>query len=136
MNKKEEEYLRLKERGFLATLGKNGNPTIVPVCFAYSNGAIYTAIDEKPKSSRVPARLTNIEGDSRVAFIIDNYSQNWEKLSYLLVHGKARVVENQGEVDKAKSLLIGKYPQYRRLKLKEQMIEISVDRIKLWEFDG
>ena len=136
MNKKEEEYLRLKERGFLATLGKNGNPTIVPVCFAYSNGAIYTAIDEKPKSSRVPARLTNIERDSRVAFIIDNYSQNWEKLSYLLVHGKARVVENQREVEKAKSLLIGKYPQYRRLKLGEQVIEISVDRTKLWEFDG
>jgi PPOX class probable F420-dependent enzyme len=136
MKEREEDYLRLKERGFLATLGKNGNPTIVPVCFVYSKGVIYTAIDEKPKSSRVPARITNIERDSRVAFIVDNYSQNWKKLSYLLVHGKARVVENQREVEEAKSLLVGKYPQYRRLKLKEQVIVISVDRTKLWEFEG
>ncbi|MBI2649225.1 MAG: TIGR03668 family PPOX class F420-dependent oxidoreductase [Thaumarchaeota archaeon] len=134
MNRREEEYLRLKERGFLATLGKDGNPTVVPICFVYWNGAIYTAVDEKPKSRKL-ARLRNIEGDGRVAFIVDNYSQNWKKLSYLLVHGRARIVGDLKEAETAKGLLVEKYPQYRRLKLKEPVIAVSIERTKLWEFD-
>lgn len=134
MNRREEEYLRPKDRGFLATLGKDGNPTIVPICFVYWNEAIYTAVDEKPKSGK-PARLRNIEENGRVAFIVDNYSQNWKKLSYLLVHGKARIVGDRKEAETAKGLLVEKYPQYRRLKLKEPVIAVSIERTKLWQFE-
>ncbi len=133
MNKKEEEYISIKDRGFLATLGKDGKPTVIPICFVYRNGVIYTAIDEKPKS-REPARLRNIERDERVAFIVDNYSQNWERLSYLLVHGKARMVGDGDEAETAKRLLVEKYPQYRRLKLSGPVISISIEQTKLWEF--
>ncbi|TLX96800.1 MAG: hypothetical protein E6K96_05005 [Thaumarchaeota archaeon] len=59
LKKEAESYLRTKERGFLATMGKKG-PTVIPVCFAYESGKIYSAIDRKPKSGRGLARVKNI----------------------------------------------------------------------------
>ena len=135
MNPTEEFYLDATDRGFLSTADGSGRPTVVPVCFVYMNGRIYIPIDDKPKTTRTLARGKNIASNPRVAFIVDNYSQNWKKLSYLLVHGKARVVGDQKEAETAKGLLVEKYPQYRRLKLKEAVIAISIERTKLWEFE-
>jgi len=33
----------------LATVGADGRPHVVPVCFALDGDMLYTAVDEKPK---------------------------------------------------------------------------------------
>ena len=130
-----EEYLIGKERGFLATVGKNGEPTIVPVCFVYSNGMIYTAVDSKPKKRGELARARNIQVNQRVAFIVDTYTDDWRRLSYVLLHGRAAIVTNLKESGSATEMLVSKYPQYRWLGLKDnQVIRITVGRAKLWRF--
>jgi PPOX class probable F420-dependent enzyme len=134
MKQYEEDYLRLKERGFLVTLSEKQRPTIIPICFAYQSGTIYTAIDKKPKGKKL-ARLTNIASNKIVAFLVDNYSENWNKLSYLLIHGVARIVTVKNEEARAKDLLKMKYPQYRRLKLDgAKVIAIDVKESKFWLF--
>ena len=136
MNKEAESYLRTKERGFLATMGEEG-PTVIPVCFAYESGKIYSAIDRKPKSGHTLARVKNIERNPRVAFILDTYSDDWRRLSYLLVHGKASLVRDQGEKSRAKNLLLSKYPQYRWLGLDgSRTIRITIESLKLWKFQS
>ena len=52
----------------LATADAAGRPHAVPVCFAYSPGALYIALDEKPKgaSGPVPLLLTLVAGDRAV----------------------------------------------------------------------
>lgn len=130
-----EEYLIEKERGFLATVGRNGEPTIVPVCFVYSDGMIYTAVDRKPKKKGRLARTQNILLNEQVAFIADTYVDDWRRLSYGLVHGKADIVANLKESRMAKEMLVSKYPQYRWLGLRDsQIIRIKVQRAKLWRF--
>ena len=134
MNKDAESYLRTKERGFLATMGREG-PTVIPVCFAYESGKIYSAIDAKPKSGRRLARVKNIERNPRVAFIIDTYSDDWRRLSYLLVHGKASLVGDPSEESRARELLLSKYPQYRWLGLDgSRTIRVTIESLKFWKF--
>lgn len=134
MNKEAASYFRTKERGFLATMGKKG-PTVIPVCFAYESGKIYSAIDRKPKSGRTLARVKNIERDPRVAFVLDTYSDDWRRLSYLLVHGKASLVSDPSEESRAKELLLSKYPQYRWLGLDgSRTIRVTIESLKLWKF--
>ena len=134
MNKEAEGYLRTKERGFLATMGRE-EPTVIPVCFAYESGKIYSAIDAKPKSGRRLARVKNIERNPRVAFIIDTYSDDWRRLSYLLVHGKASLVGDPSEESRARELLLSKYPQYRWLGLDgSRTIRVTIESLKFWKF--
>jgi PPOX class probable F420-dependent enzyme len=132
-----EEYLLGKERGFLASVGRNGNPTVVPVCFVYSNGMIYTAIDRKPKTKGTLARTQNILRNKTVAFVVDEYSDDWRRLSYALFHGKATILADSKENRMAASMLVQKYPQYKWLGLKEsRIIRIRVAKAKLWRFSG
>ncbi len=134
MNKEVESYLRRRERGFLATMGKDG-PTVIPLCFAYESGKIYSAIDKKPKSGRRLARVRNIERNPQVAFIVDNYSEDWRRLTYLLVHGRASLVKSSSEEVKARELLLTKYPQYRSLGLDDsRVILVTIEKFKFWKF--
>ena len=36
----------------LATVDPDGRPHVVPICFALDGDTLYTAVDEKPKSTR------------------------------------------------------------------------------------
>ena len=47
--------------------------------------------------------------------MVDDYSEDWSALAYVLVHGKAEVMPEGEERDRAASMLREKYPQYREL---------------------
>jgi PPOX class probable F420-dependent enzyme len=137
MNKEEENYLRLSKRGFLATVGLSGKPTAVPICFVHWRGEIFTAIDKKPKSSRQLARVRNLTTTAEVAFIADYYDDDWRKLSYLLIHGKARILKRKTDQARIRRLLCAKYPQYRRMGLEgATILSIRIAKSKLWRFSG
>jgi PPOX class probable F420-dependent enzyme len=134
MTPEEERYLLSKARGFMATVNDDGTPTLVPVCFAYAGGVLYMGVDAKPKSEHL-ARIRNIRKRRRVAFIVDTYSKDWRRLSYLLVHGRAGLVSGGRERRRAAELLVKRYPQYRWLgKGMKQIVKITVERTKYWQF--
>lgn len=133
MRRRESEYLAMARRGFLAT-SRNNRVTVIPVCFAHHGDTVYTPIDRKPKGKHL-ARLSNIASNPYVAFLVDNYSEDWRLLSYLLIHGNASIVSNVTEARRARELLLRKYPQYRRLKLGDApIVGIRVQRSKFWQF--
>lgn len=135
MNAREEFYLNASDRGFLSTADGSGRPTVVPVCFVYENGSIYIPIDDKPKEGEGLARVRNLVSNPSAAFIVDNYSQDWTRLSYLLIHGRGRVVEEDGEKSRAKNLLRKKYLQYLSMKLDiHAVIAVDVDESRFWAF--
>ncbi len=115
MRRHDSKYLAMARRGFLAT-SRNKRVTVIPVCFAHHGDVIYTPIDRKPKGKHL-ARLSNIALNPYVAFLVDNYSEDWRLLSYLLIHGNASIVSSVTEARRARELLLCKYPQYRRLEL-------------------
>jgi PPOX class probable F420-dependent enzyme len=97
----------------LATLTPDGRLHLVPISFALGGDTLYSAVDEKPKRSRRLKRLANIRGNPRVSVIVDHYEEDWSRLWWVRVDGKAEVLEEAAEVERALALLAAKYEQYR-----------------------
>jgi PPOX class probable F420-dependent enzyme len=120
----------------LATVDDAGYPHVVPVCYATDGRAYYSPIDAKPK--RTPPerlkRLRNIRGNPRVALLIDHYEEDWTRLRFVMVQGRAEVLETGAEWRTARSLLEAKYPQYRTLPLAPSglVIKIVPDHVVGW----
>ena len=101
----------------MATADAEGAPHVVPVCYAFDGSSIYSALDLKPKrvSTHRLKRVRNIAANPRVALVIDDYSEEWSALGYVLVRGSAEVMEAGAERDQAEAMLREKYFQYAEL---------------------
>ena len=83
---------RHASRGF-ATVGADGRPHVVPICFALDGDTLYTAVDSKPKSTRRLRRLANIEANPAVEIVIDHWDEDWSRLWWVRLSGRARIVD-------------------------------------------
>ncbi len=61
LSQEQEAFVRAQRVAHLGTADADGRPFVIPVCFVYANGLLYTPVDEKPKSGRRLRRLRNIE---------------------------------------------------------------------------
>jgi PPOX class probable F420-dependent enzyme len=122
----------------LATTSVEGRPAVVPICYVFDGDRIYTPIDEKPKSVDAASlkRVRNIGANANVALVVDDYSEDWSQLVYVLISGTAEIISAAGDASehtRAVELLREKYPQYRLMKLDERpIIKITPARIKRW----
>lgn len=116
----------------LATLGAEGQPHLVPFCFVLEGEVLYSAVDEKPKQSKRLKRLENIRADPRVAVLVDHYDEDWSRLWWVRLDGEARVIESGREYDRALSLLMEKYEQYRVEPPTGPVIAIALERWRAW----
>lgn len=119
----------------LATADRAGRPHVIPICFAFDGKEIYSPIDEKPKkiSPLLLKRIRNILQNPHVAVIVDRYDENWKRLAYVLIRGKARLLTRGESHRRAVLLLRRKYPQYRRMAIEHRpMIHIRPTRVKSW----
>ena len=113
----------------LATTRPDGSPRVVPICFALDGNTLYTAVDEKPKRTRQLARLTDIERDPRVEVLIDHYDEDWSRLEWVRLRGRARGVERD---ERALELLCAKYSQYREHPPRGPFIVVEVEERTEW----
>ncbi|MBI2819859.1 MAG: TIGR03668 family PPOX class F420-dependent oxidoreductase [Acidobacteria bacterium] len=120
----------------LATADRHGKPLVVPLCFACHRQSIYGVVDEKPKKPSVSRlrRLRNIAENPQVALLVDHYEEDWSRLSYILVEGRASELHSGNEHASALRLLRRKYPQYRAMQLEDKpVIKISLRRVIYWK---
>lgn len=132
----QEQLVRECRVARLATIGPDRLPNIVPVCFAYEGGTFAIAIDEKPKRGGKLARIRNIERDPRVTLLVDRYDDDWTRLAWVRIHGRATVAERGSEQPAALRALRDRYPQYREMALEERpLISIVPERIVSWRWN-
>ena len=113
----ELQFIELSASAHLATADAAGRPHVVPVCFAYVDGRIYIAIDEKPKRSLRLKRLRNIEENPRVSLVFDRYDEDWSRLGWVMVSGTATIIDGGQEHEVAVAALRERYEQYRSMTL-------------------
>lgn len=118
----------------LATVGRDGQPHIVPVTFAVGDAStIVTAVDHKPKATARLRRLRNITENPRVALLADAYSDDWSQLWWARADGSARLVDvGHPEHDQAVAWLAHRYLQYRGVPPSGPVITVSVTRWSGW----
>ncbi len=135
-SKADEVFLQKQRLGHLATVDALGRPVVVPFCFVYDGKAFYSSIDEKPKkvSPEKLRRAQNIRANPEVALVIDRYEEDWSRLRFVLIRGRARILYSGKEHARAIALLRKKYAQYRRMRIEGRpVLKIVPWRIFRWE---
>jgi PPOX class probable F420-dependent enzyme len=122
--------------GHLATADTGGVPHLVPICFALLHDQIVSVLDRKPKRSEDPRalrRVANVLNNPRVAFLVDTYDEDWNRLGFVLVHGAASLADSGPVHAAALQALRQRYTQYRDMGLSDRpVLVISPDRVTAW----
>jgi len=123
----------------LATADRAGQPLVVPVCYAFVDGRIYSAVDAKPKRTRELRRLRDIADNPRVSLVVDVWDEDWARLAWVLVEGTAGILTTDLERTPALAALVAKYPQYAAMDLLSTagpVIAITPARVVAWRAAG
>lgn len=143
MNRKQREMLSGRERQFLAhcrvahlaTADRHAVPHVVPVCFAVHDNTLYFAIDEKPKRrpGAMLKRLQNIAENPMVAVVADRYDEDWTRLGWVMLRGRAEILEHGMEHDEAQVMLRARYDQLEAMQIaKYPVIAVRIERATNW----
>jgi PPOX class probable F420-dependent enzyme len=103
-------------RATLATIGDDGRPRLVPICFVVVDDVLWSPLDEKPKAVRDVrdlARVRDIMARPDVSLLIDRWSEDWSELAWMRIGGRARLVEPEAVPPAVIAALRAKHPQYQ-----------------------
>jgi PPOX class probable F420-dependent enzyme len=110
----------------------DGRAHLVPVVFAEDGPDLVTAIDSKAKTGRALTRLANIRRDPRVCLLAHHYDDDWARLWWVRVDGRATIEDDGEQFDRALRSLRSRYDQYDRTPLVGPVIRISLERVAGW----
>jgi PPOX class probable F420-dependent enzyme len=131
----ERQFLAQQRVAYLATADSRAVPHVVPVCFAIVERTLYITIDEKPKqlSSLALKRLRNIAENPAVAVVVDRYDEDWARLGWVMLRGRAEILTEGVEHQQAQVLLRSRYPQLRAMEIAQYpVIAVRIERTTSW----
>jgi PPOX class probable F420-dependent enzyme len=116
----------------LATTDPDGRPHLVPIVFALDGDTLYSAVDRKPKRSTTLRRIENARARPDVTVLVDRYEDDWSRLWWIRLRGRARVLEEGDELEHALRLLREKYPQYEDEPPGAPVLAVDVTEVREW----
>ncbi len=135
LNQKTLTLIKRAKVARLSTVDQKSYPYVVPVVFVFHENSFFIPLDEKKKTvnSKNLKRIKNIEKNPNVTLLIDKYQNNWKKLFFLMIHGKAKVIDGNSKlIEKIHKLLISKYPQYKKIGIGDSCITIYPTKVTFW----
>jgi PPOX class probable F420-dependent enzyme len=112
----------------LALLDEEDLPRVLPVTFALFEGAVWSAIDQKPKRAAEPARVRRLRRRPDAALLVDRYEDDWSRLAWVELRGPVSV-EPLGPALEA---LVAKYPQYASERPPGPLLRLAPRRFACW----
>jgi PPOX class probable F420-dependent enzyme len=129
----QRRFLAQQRIAHLATADRRAVPHVVPVCFAVAAGTLYITIDEKPKRGTALKRLKNIAENPAVAVIVDRYDEDWSRLGWVMLRGRAEILREGQEHQDAQDLLRARYPQLAAMQIATYpVIAVRIERTTSW----
>ena len=120
----------------LATIDPAGRPRLVPICFVLHGTTVVSPLDEKPKATvdpRALARVRDIAARPDVQLLIQRWDEDWSRLAWLRIDGRARLVEPGAIEAGTIAALRARYPQYATHRLEDRpMLAIEIERTRAW----
>jgi PPOX class probable F420-dependent enzyme len=116
----------------LATTDPDGRPHLVPIVFALEGDTLYSAVDRKPKRSQTLRRIENARVRPDVTILVDHYEEDWGRLWWIRLRGRARVLEDGAERERALELLRRKYDRYRAEPPDGPVLAVDVTEVREW----
>ena len=135
LSARERAFVDTQRVARLATADAQAVPQVVPVCFGLAGDVLYIAIDQKPKreGGRPLKRLRNIAENPRVSVVFDRYDEDWRRLGWVMLHGRAGILAEGAEHDRAQALLRARYRQLEAMAIGPlPVIVIRIERVASW----
>jgi PPOX class probable F420-dependent enzyme len=117
----------------LATTDPDGRPHIVPIVFVLEGNTLYSAVDRKPKRSTKLRRIENARARPDVTILVDHYDEEWNRLWWIRLRGRARVLDDGDERERALALLADKYAQYRSEPPDGPVLAVDITETRTWD---
>ena len=119
----------------LAYLDDDERPRVLPVTFAAAGGAVWSAIDEKPKRSPEPARVAYLRRRPEASLLVDRYDDDWSRLAWVQLLGRVDVLP-AGDSPEAMAALAAKYEPYAERTPPGPLLRLTVERTLHWRAAG
>src|SRR5687768_7397146 len=119
----------------LAYVDDDDHPRVLPVTFAVVAGAVWSAIDEKPKRRPEPARLRHLRRRPEAALLVDVYDDDWSRLAWVQLLGRVDVLPVESAPE-AMDALAGTYAPYAERTPPGPLLRLSVERSRQWRSTG
>ena len=136
LSERERHFVDTRRVAHLATADAAAVPHVVPVCFGLADDRVYITIDQKPKreGGRPLKRLRNIADNPHAAIVFDRYDEDWRRLAWVMLHGRAEILAAGGEEHgRAQSLLRARYLQLDAMRIEGlPVIAIRIERVVSW----
>lgn len=123
----------LLERERVARLGlvdDEDRPRVLPVTYAVADGALWSAVDDKPKSGE-PARVRYLRRRPQAALTADYYDDDWAELAWVQVVGEVEILD-VAESGTGLEALAAKYEQYRSGPPPGPVLRLAPERAVCW----
>jgi PPOX class probable F420-dependent enzyme len=126
---------RLIEESRVARLGlidDDGRPRVLPVTYVPWGGAVWSAVDEKPKADpeRELARVRFARERPSGALTVDHYEDDWRQLAWVQLLGDLAVIE---EADSGLlEALAAKYEPYGERAPRGPFLRLTPRRALTW----
>jgi PPOX class probable F420-dependent enzyme len=125
------ELLTSAKVAHLAFLDEHARPRVLPVTYAVWDGAVWSAIDRKPKRTAEPARVRRLRRRPEAALIVDVYDDDWTRLAWLELRGRVAIVPVRDAPD-ALAALVARYPRYTPEPPPGPLLRLAVEDATWW----
>jgi PPOX class probable F420-dependent enzyme len=115
----------------LSYVDERDRPRVLPVTFAVEGGAVWSAVDEKPKRTRHPARLRHLSRRAGAALLVDVYDDDWTRLAWVQLLGRVDVLPIDSSPE-ATTALAAKYEQYASRTPPGPLLRLTPERALHW----
>jgi PPOX class probable F420-dependent enzyme len=115
----------------LAYLGDDDRPRVLPVTFALAGGAVFSAIDDKPKRSPEPARVRYLRCRPHAALCVDRYDDDWSRLAWVQLLGVVEVLD-VADAPAGLAALAARYAPYRERRPPGPVLRLAPERALHW----
>jgi PPOX class probable F420-dependent enzyme len=120
----------------LGLLDEHDLPRVLPVTFVVWEGAVWTAIDRKPKRGPGdPARVRRLRRRPDAALLVDRYDDDWTRLAWVELRGSVTVLAASKAPD-ALDALAAKYEQYVEERPQGPLLRLEPERHTCWRAGG
>ena len=131
----QQQFLEVMRVARFATAGADGQPHVIPICYALMEKSAYFTIDEKPKRSRSTPlkRLRNLIDNPKAALVVDHYEEDWSRLGWVMLQGQAEILADGPEHDLAQIRLRERYPQLQTMRIETlSVVALRISHVASW----
>jgi nitroimidazol reductase NimA-like FMN-containing flavoprotein (pyridoxamine 5'-phosphate oxidase superfamily) len=127
----ETEFVTRQRVAHLATVYPDARPHVVPISPVLD-------LDRLVFASEPNQKVANIRANPSVAVAFDHYTEVWNALQGVVLHGDAYLIDGGFEFRRDRELLYQKYAQYETDAPIEEgrtlIVEVRIDRVVSWGF--